>query len=225
MHGPHDHTRDARIDELARAYAAALLAGDEVAAETAIRESMEADLTTAEIDDEIMAPALWLVGELWERGEITVADEHLATEISLRVLALQREAQRAARGRRERTVMLAAPTGEQHVVALRMVANLLRDAGYDALMLGGDVPLAALAQTAVRHRPDAICLSATMPGAGDRVLMAIHEVQATWPSARFVVGGRGVTSRLRAQAGLNVCDRVSEVVGAVDALIHRAALN
>src|SRR3954452_24444998 len=98
MHGPHDHTRDARIDELARAYAAALLAGDEVAAETAIRESLEADLTSAEIDNEIMAPALWLVGELCERGEITVADEHLATESSLRVLALQREAQRAARG-------------------------------------------------------------------------------------------------------------------------------
>src|SRR4051812_2754595 len=109
MHGPHDHTRDARIDELGRAYAAALVAGDEGAARTPIPGSREAGLRTAEIDDEIIAPALWLVGELWERGEITVADEHLATEISLRVLALQREAQRAARGRRERTVMLAAP--------------------------------------------------------------------------------------------------------------------
>jgi methanogenic corrinoid protein MtbC1 len=225
MHGPHNDAREGKIDELGRAYAAALLAGDEVAAETVVRESMEAGLTTAEIDDEVIAPALWLVGTLWERGEITVADEHLATEISLRVLALQREAARVAHGRRERVVMLAAPAGEQHVVALRMVGNLLRDAGYDAVMLGADVPAAALAHSAGRHRPDVVCLSGTMPGAGDRMLVAIDEVQAAWPAARFVVGGRGLTSRLRSHTGINVCERVSDVVGAVDALIQRSELN
>src|SRR3954452_19201870 len=82
------------VAELGRTYAAALLIGDEVAAEIAVREAMEAKLSAAEIDDEIIAPALWVVGDLWERGEITVADEHLATEISTRVLALQREAER-----------------------------------------------------------------------------------------------------------------------------------
>ena len=92
-----DH-RDTVKHRLGRVYAEAILSGDEVAAEVAIREAMEASLTIAEIDDEVIAPALWLVGELWERGEITVADEHLATEICMRVLALQREAQRTARG-------------------------------------------------------------------------------------------------------------------------------
>ena len=104
-------TRDAKVRELGRAYASALLSGDEVAAEIAIREALEAKLSTADIDDEIIAPALWLVGELWERGEISVADEHLATEISVRVLALQREAQRVARARGGHGVILAAPAG------------------------------------------------------------------------------------------------------------------
>ena len=84
-------TREARVGELGRTYAAALLSGDEVAAEIVIREAMEAGFTTPEIDDEIIAPALWLVGELWERGDISIADEHVATEISLRVLALQHQ--------------------------------------------------------------------------------------------------------------------------------------
>ena len=55
------------------------------------------------IDDEIIAPALWLVGDLWERGDISIADEHLATEISLRVLALAREARRRRAGPRPST--------------------------------------------------------------------------------------------------------------------------
>src|SRR5215210_2866662 len=106
--------------ELGQSYAKALIAGDEVAAEHAVRDALDARLSTAQIDDEIIAPALWLIGRLWARGEISIADEHLATQISLRVLALQREARRTAGGRQGRKVLLAAPEGEAHVVALQM---------------------------------------------------------------------------------------------------------
>src|SRR6185436_9383007 len=132
------------LDELGRAYARALLAGDEVGAELAVRDAIDARLTTAQIDDEIIAPALWLVGRLWARGEISIADEHLATSISLRVLALQREASRTARARAGCKALLAAPEGEMHFVALQMISNLLRDAGYTVLMLGPDVPVGDL---------------------------------------------------------------------------------
>ncbi|MFX8331617.1 cobalamin B12-binding domain-containing protein, partial [Acinetobacter baumannii] len=87
-------------------------------------------------------------------------EEHLATEITVRVLALQREAHRVAESRREHRVILATPPGEQHVVALRMVANLLRGAGYDVLMLGADVPGESLAEAAERYGADIICMSA-----------------------------------------------------------------
>ena len=66
-------SHEERVRDLGRAYAAALLRGDEIEAEVAIREALEAKLSTAEIDDEIIAPALWFVGELWQRGEISVA--------------------------------------------------------------------------------------------------------------------------------------------------------
>ena len=220
-----DSSHEAKISDFGRAYAAALLAGDEVAAEIVIREALAADLSMAEIDDEIIAPALWLVGDLWERGEISIADEHLATEISLRVLALEREARRMRRARGDHRVMLAAPAAELHVMALRMAADLLRDAGYDIVMLGADVPPPALAASANRHRPHVICLSSTMPGGGDQVLVSIHEVQQTWPAAGFVVGGRGLTSRVRARPGIEVCQRVSDAVDAVDALVKHAAVN
>jgi methanogenic corrinoid protein MtbC1 len=216
---------EAKLPEIARRYAHAVLTGDEVQAELAIREALAAKLSTDEIDDEIIAPALWLVGELWQRGEITVADEHLATEISLRMLALQREAHRTTKARAGYRVMLATPAGEQHVVALRMVGELLREAGCQTVMLGPDVPAGALAAAAARHRPDVVCFSSTLPEGTDRVLIAIDEVQRRQPAAGFVVGGRGITSRLRAHAGIAVCERVSDAVGAVDALVKRAHLN
>ena len=182
-------------------------------------------MTTAQIDDEIIAPALWLVGRLWARGEISVADEHLATEISLRVLALQREAQRTVHARKGRKALLAAPAGEHHTVALQMISNLLRDAGYTVLMLGPDVPPGALAESATRHEPEIVCLTATMPSASDRVMLAIHEIERGWPDAGYVLGGRGVSPRLRPRPGIHICRRVSEVVDAADAVLMRAERN
>jgi methanogenic corrinoid protein MtbC1 len=220
-----DEPTDDRIKELAGAFADALLAGDEVGAEIAIREAMDAELSSAEIDEQLIAPALWLVGELWERGKISVAEEHLATEISIRVLALQREAHRVMRSRTGHRVLLATPSGELHVVALRMVENLLRGAGYDVVMLGPDVPGKALGDVAKRLRVDVVCLSLTMAERRSEVLSAIDNVRLVLPSAGFVVGGRGVTDAAHRRPVVHLCHRVSEVVEVVDATVKRAILN
>ncbi len=222
----HPHKPDqSRLAELAGAYADALVSGDEIAAEIAIREAMDADLGTAAIDEMIIAPALWLIGELWERGQISVAEEHIATEITVRILALQREAQRVARARRRHRVMLATPAGEWHVVALRMVENLVRDAGYDVVMLGGDVPAATIATAARHHEVDVVCLSSTMPGRRHSVLEVIDEVRALRPSTAFMLGGRGLTVEDQMRAEVQVCSGISEAMETVDGLIKRAGSN
>ena len=82
---------------LRRDFTRALLTGDAEAAERIMRRALDTGLTAAEIDVELIAPALFMVGEKWALGEISVADEHLASEIALRVLALQRVARLAQR--------------------------------------------------------------------------------------------------------------------------------
>ena len=226
--GPENHSREAqqaKVTELGRAYADALLSADEAAAEIAIREAMDAGLDTARIDDEIIAPALWRIGDLWERGEISVADEHIATEISIRVLALQREAQRVAQTRGEHRVLLAAPAGEQHIVALRMVDDLLRNAGYEVAMLGSDVPEDALMVLMHRRPPDVVCLTSTMVDPAGEVLATIDALQRRWPAMGFVNGGSALASRVRSRPGIDVCRRVSEAVEAVDAMVKGASRN
>ncbi len=227
-HRPENHSQypdEARVAELAGAYADALILGDEIAAEIAIREAMDANLGTADIDERVIAPGLWLIGELWERGQISIAEEHIATEITVRVLALQREAQRVAQARGDHRVMLATAPGELHVVALRMVENLVRGAGYQVVMLGADVPALTLADAAHKHRADVLCLSSTMPGRRDDVLSVIDEVRAVWPAAPFVLGGRGLTIEDQMRPQVHLCHGVSDATEAVDALIKHAGLN
>ena len=214
-----------QITELASAYAGALIAGDEAAAEIVLREAMDAGLSSAEIDEKLIAPALWLVGEMWEQGQLSVAEEHLATEITVRVLALQREAQRVAQARPRHCVMLATSPGEQHVVALRMVGNLLREAGYHVLMLGAEVPAWSLGETADRHDVDVICMSSTLSGRTDETLRVMDEIRERRPSVRFVIGGRGLRGEEQLRHEVRACQRVSEAVEVVDAVLKRASLN
>jgi hypothetical protein len=57
------------------------------------------------------------------------------------------------------------------------------------------------------------------------VLIAIHQVQLELPTAGFILGGDGVMPRVRARPGIVVCERVSEVVEAVDAMVKHADSN
>ena len=110
--------------------------------------------------------------------------------------------------------MLATPAGERHVVALRMVSNLLSGAGYWIVMLGADVPAEALVASVLRHRPDVICMSATMPAVSGRVLesiaagpggMADGAVRNRRPRpeqpAAIAGWGRNLPARLRCRRG------------------------
>jgi methanogenic corrinoid protein MtbC1 len=210
---------------LRRSFTHALLAGEPEAAERAVREAMDGGLPPAQIDVEVIAPALFMVGEKWALGEISIADEHLASEIALRVLALQREARRIHRRRSRRRVLLLAPEGERHTIGLNMACDLLLAAGYETRLLGADVPLTDIAVAASRHAADIVAMTATMPNSVERVDAALDYLRAVHPDISVLLGGRAISFELGAAWSATVCPDVSSVVESADALTHRAPLN
>jgi methanogenic corrinoid protein MtbC1 len=218
-------SRSRLIAQLVDAFAAALLVGDARAAEIAVRDAIEAGLAAATIDEDVVAPAMRHIGDLWERGDITVADEHLATDIAYRVLALQRESFRVARRRTAQRVMLAAVEGERHVLGLHMAGDLLAHAGFEVRALGADVPIDSLSPVVERHDPDVFAFTATMAEAGQLLPLAIDEVRRSAPSIQVILGGAGVPDDLVESHWLTVVRGVTSVVEDVDALLHRASLN
>jgi methanogenic corrinoid protein MtbC1 len=202
------------------AYLAALLAGEIEAAEIAVREGIEAGLDEATVQADVITPAMHEIGRLWRRGVIGVADEHLATHMTMRVLALQRESFRLTARRSTRRVLLAAVELERHTVGLEMAANLLLHAGYDVRLLGSDVPPEALGASVRRHEPDVVGLSVTLPEPTDRLARALQAIAAVDPTVPVMVGGQGVPPGTAAAEHVMVSRNVAEVVDLVDALVH-----
>jgi methanogenic corrinoid protein MtbC1 len=156
-------------------------------------------MTMPELYQRVITPALHEIGRLWEKGALTVADEHLATALTQRVLASLRPPVRveASAGEEgapaEKRVLLATVEGEQHALGLRMAADVLEDAGFHTIYLGADVPTDALMQAVASLSPDLVALSTTMPELAPRLGEVAEIVRKAHPQVGLLVGGQAAS--------------------------------
>jgi excisionase family DNA binding protein len=174
-----------------------LLAGDGPGAWQIIESALLA-ATPAELYTRIIGPCLRTIGDRWEAGEITVADEHRATAQALRIVG--RLGPLFARPGRNRPglVLLAGAEGDSHAIPLMMVADLLRTAGFDVIQLGADVPVETLVAMAAAEGVVAIGLSASTDQGGVNVARALSALRAAVPGVPVLVGGPALTSEQEA---------------------------
>ena len=107
----------------------------------AIVDGQFARLELEALVDGWLMPVLRHVGRAWARGEITVAGEHLMSNVVLRRLAPVFDA--AGTSASGPPVIIGAPTGVLHDLALMAVAVCVRRQGVSTLFLGNDVPVSA----------------------------------------------------------------------------------
>ncbi len=211
---------DARAAALAGRYTDALRSGEGAAAERVIDDALSAGMAPEAVQSRVIAPAMVQIGDMWETAVISVADEHLASALSHRALLRLFEviSARRVRPRSRERVLLAAVQGQQHVLGLRMIADVLEGAGFDVLYLGADVPVDSLRASVLRHRPEVVGLAYGMAGDPGCLMDSLRAIDECAPETRFIVGGRAVPAALQTAGGPYVKDSL-EVVGVVDALL------
>jgi MerR family transcriptional regulator, light-induced transcriptional regulator len=147
----------------ARAARDALTAAMDAYDEPAAQAQVDGLLAVATVDallTEIVIPYLHELGERWERGEVSVAQEHFASNVLRgRLLGLARGWGRGAGP----WALLACPEGERHDLGLIAFGLALRERGWRIAYLGPDTPLASIAETADLIRPTVVVLSAVTP--------------------------------------------------------------
>ncbi len=139
--------------------------------------------------EEIVAPALRLVGDRWQAGAERIAEEHLLSEVVLaRLRTLLGDRRPAVRG----TAVLACAPGERHELGLLTLAVLLQADGWLTVYLGTDTPLDAAISTALRTSADLLCLSASDAEARARIEAELAAEEL--PEKLVVVTGGAVGS-------------------------------
>lgn len=171
-----------------------LVAGDEPGAWAVTEDALTAGLEPAEVYLELFSPAMEQIGEGWAEGRLSVADEHQASAIMLRLIGRLGPRMRR-RGRTRGAVVLAAPPGDHHSVPVALLTDLLRMRGFRVHDLGADVPADPLADTA-RHaeRLVGVGIGATTSHNEEHIAESVAAVRAA-VDAPIVLGGRAVPDR------------------------------
>jgi len=176
----------AGADELARS----LIAGDIAAARGVVRRLDAAGHGYVQIATRLFQPALYAVGQLWQRNEITVAQEHLASAITQTILTQMfiRDQFLPERGDKG---LFACVAGNSHVLGLRLVCDAFELKGWSVQFVGSGVPAEALIAHIDTWRPQVVCLSASLVPQLPELRRLVAEIRATFAGRRpaVIVGG------------------------------------
>ncbi|SCZ05177.1 Methanogenic corrinoid protein MtbC1 [Paenibacillus polysaccharolyticus] len=109
----------------------------------------------------IFQPVQYEIGRLWQRGQISVGQEHFCTAATQSFIS--RLYSRWLIGPNKGKKLVAACVGsEQHEIGLRMLTDVFEMEGWDTYYLGANVPNGSIVEAIKRHESDVIAISVTM---------------------------------------------------------------
>jgi MerR family transcriptional regulator, light-induced transcriptional regulator len=188
--------RDALVDA-AGALALALDEFDEPSAH-AVLDRLLSTLTVETVLREIVLPYLRALGERWERGEVSVAQEHFASNVIRGRLASL--GQGWGHGHGPQAVLACVP-GELHDIALLAFGIVLNRNGWRIGYFGASTPLDDLVRMAGTKRPDLVVLTATKPERFDGLAEDLTRLARLAPLA---IAGAGATRAIAEAVGANL---------------------
>jgi MerR family transcriptional regulator, light-induced transcriptional regulator len=140
-----------------------------------------------EVFHQILIQVLYKVGDEWENGAISVAQEHFASQFIinrctqfLRVLPVNPALPK---------VLAFCPEGEQHQIGLMVFSLFLKKKGHEVIYLGPNTPLEGLSDLIKMKDIRVVAISMTNPNPIEKVENWIQSCLKMDPSLKFIVGG------------------------------------
>jgi MerR family transcriptional regulator, light-induced transcriptional regulator len=194
-----DETVAPELSAGARRLREALDAYGELEAHSAL-DALLGGFTLESVLSDVVIPYLAELGERWSAGEVTVAQEHFASNfLRGRLLGLAREWDA---GEGPRAVLACAP-GELHDLALIVFGIALRRQGWRITYLGPDTPVDTLADAARTLEPELVVVVASSA----RRLRPLEETLTKLVRhVRVAIAGAGATRALAERTGAEHLD-------------------
>jgi excisionase family DNA binding protein len=179
---------------------AALKRGDSALASAVIRRIYHSGSRIASLADDVVAPLMAKVGHEWQSERIDVWHEHRGTQIVAAALYALKGELGASVGRKRPLALGGAPAGDPYLLASLLAQLVLLDAGWEAVNLGPNTPMASLAAAMRELRPNLVWLSVSHLATAADFLPAYREFyrSAEELEVPVAVGGQALSHSIRA---------------------------
>lgn len=155
-----------------------------------IADQVDAHSPSRQVTDLYM-PMLVSLGNAWERGETTIAQEHFASGfVRERLLRLM---DRVSQTEGPLATLLT-PPGERHELGLLGLSIRIAELGWRTDWLGPELPLSELGAYCLDKQPQLICVSLVRQRPIDELDRMVNRMRDSVPrNIRIAVGGRAST--------------------------------
>jgi methanogenic corrinoid protein MtbC1/DNA-binding XRE family transcriptional regulator len=157
----------------------ALVEGDQLTASRLIDTAISERWEPSNVYVHVIGHCLAEIGARWQTGDLSIATEHRATQMALRLLGNAQQAY--VNGKRVgRRAVITSVEGDTHLIGGLTFADLLRFEGWDVDFLGADTPADSLVELVENDSPELVGLSLTieefLPNAS-KTVSAIKQLQ------------------------------------------------
>jgi DNA-binding transcriptional MerR regulator/methylmalonyl-CoA mutase cobalamin-binding subunit len=181
----------------------------------------EASITLGQIGllNQIVAPLVHRIGDAWRRGELKVANEHLATAVIRTFLG--RAARPLAMHHSAPAILVTTPAGQLHELGAILVAACAAAQGWRVLFLGASLPAEEIVGAVRLGGVRAVALSLVHPEDDPAIPHELARLRRLLPDeVAILAGGRACHAyQLALQAiRATVCSNLIDLGSALDQL-------
>lgn len=137
----------------------------------------------------VLVPILVRVGDEWESGQASVAQEHFMTELVSRrffqffhLFPIHSNLPK---------VLALCPEGEHHQVGLMLFSLLLRRNGLEVFYLGANTPIDGVLQVIGAQEISIVCMSISNSRLVPKADGMVKLISSHYPNVKFLLGGHG----------------------------------
>jgi MerR family transcriptional regulator, light-induced transcriptional regulator len=161
----------------------------------AVLDRLLTDFTVETVLRDVVMPYLHELGERWEQGVVSVAQEHFASYVVRGRLTGLARGWGNGRGPQ---ALLACPPDEPHDLALLVFGIVLNRGGWRVEFLGANTPMLDTIQVTSQTQPSLVVLAAITP---ERFAAVRPELARLADMAPLVLAGAGATGELASSVG------------------------
>lgn len=148
-----------------------------------------------DIYEKIMVPLLRKTGDLWEKGDIKVSEEHFISNAILDSISHLHNIQTIIKSKEK--ILMATVDQEEHMIGLKIMENILAQKGYDTYFLGIKTTSKHLIESIKLQKPQIIILAVTL----QRLVVNLEETirsirrKISDQNIKIIVTGKGIESQ------------------------------
>ena len=191
-----------QINEMQEKLKTAVLKGNRNGIVKITNEALESGEKPVELLNQVLLPAINLVGEYFDQGKYFLPKLIASAEaMKNSIEVLEPLLQTGNSGEEMPVVVIATVEGDIHDIGKNLVALMLKNHGFHVIDLGKDVPQAKILETAKEHHAEFIALSALMTTTMQRMREIVAAAKQEGITAKIIIGGAVITQEYADEIG------------------------